>query len=189
MTTPDDIHVCTVSGEIDVRAASMLRKALFDSIAIGETTVVDLTAVTFFGVAGICAPGGAGWSRDSPARASPGGTVGGRPPHWFYTPAVGGSIPSAPSTEFVASPPTMMRVPVKAAANPSSPFPILPVIVRDPGHLESGVQAIRRVNGFCESVDETPNSRRPTACRYGIAPRVGIANSGMSMNDLCALRD
>lgn len=36
----------------------MLRKALFDSIAIGETTVVDLTAVTFFGVAGICAPGG-----------------------------------------------------------------------------------------------------------------------------------
>ncbi|QVI19679.1 STAS domain-containing protein [Nocardia tengchongensis] len=54
-TTLDDIHVCTIRGEIDIRTAPMFRKALFDGIAVGGTTVVDMTAVTFFGVAGICA--------------------------------------------------------------------------------------------------------------------------------------
>ncbi|WP_433668115.1 STAS domain-containing protein [Nocardia sp. CA-136227] len=54
-TTVDDIHVCTIRGEIDIRTAPMFRKAVFDSLSIGGTTVIDMTAVTFFGVAGICA--------------------------------------------------------------------------------------------------------------------------------------
>ncbi|WP_433591683.1 STAS domain-containing protein [Nocardia sp. CA-145437] len=54
-TTLDDIQVCTVSGEIDIRTAPMFQNALFDSIGIGGSTVIDMTSVTFFGVAGICA--------------------------------------------------------------------------------------------------------------------------------------
>ncbi|MFD6356466.1 STAS domain-containing protein [Nocardia tengchongensis] len=52
-TTLDDIHPCTIRGEIDILTAPAFQKALFDSIGIGGSTVVDMTAVTFFGVAGI----------------------------------------------------------------------------------------------------------------------------------------
>ncbi|MFE3098832.1 STAS domain-containing protein [Nocardia tengchongensis] len=52
-TLPDKTHVCVIGGEIDVFTAPAFRKALFDSLDIGESIVVDMTAVTFFGAAGI----------------------------------------------------------------------------------------------------------------------------------------
>ncbi|WP_433567391.1 STAS domain-containing protein [Nocardia sp. CA-151230] len=52
-STIDHTHVCSVGGEIDVLTAPTFEKALFDSLDIGESTVVDLREVTFFGVAGI----------------------------------------------------------------------------------------------------------------------------------------
>ncbi|WP_433567152.1 STAS domain-containing protein [Nocardia sp. CA-151230] len=52
-TTADDTHVCTIGGEIDALTAPTFQEALFVSLGIGGSTVVDLKAVTFFGVAGI----------------------------------------------------------------------------------------------------------------------------------------
>ncbi|MEV6101834.1 STAS domain-containing protein [Nocardia sp. NPDC051981] len=49
----DGAHVCTVCGEIDVLTAPTFEQALCDCLDRGESTRVDMTGVTFFGVAGI----------------------------------------------------------------------------------------------------------------------------------------
>ncbi|MTE16783.1 STAS domain-containing protein [Nocardia aurantiaca] len=52
-TTADHTHLCTIRGEIDALTAPTFQKALFDCVGIGESTVIDLREVTFFGVAGV----------------------------------------------------------------------------------------------------------------------------------------
>ncbi|MEU6585489.1 STAS domain-containing protein [Nocardia sp. NPDC046763] len=52
-TTLGYTRVCTVGGEIDILTAPAFRKALLGSLKFGESTLVDMSAVTFFGVAGI----------------------------------------------------------------------------------------------------------------------------------------
>ncbi|WP_433566791.1 STAS domain-containing protein [Nocardia sp. CA-151230] len=53
LSLADHTHVCIVGGEIDTLTAPTFQQALFDSLDIGESTVVDLREVTFFGVAGV----------------------------------------------------------------------------------------------------------------------------------------
>ncbi|MEU1426973.1 STAS domain-containing protein [Nocardia sp. NPDC005746] len=52
-TIADHTNVCTIGGEIDALTAPAFQKALLDSVGIGGSTVIDMTAVTFFGIAGI----------------------------------------------------------------------------------------------------------------------------------------
>ncbi|MFE3080750.1 STAS domain-containing protein [Nocardia tengchongensis] len=52
-TRADSTPLCTVVGEIDIQTAAIFRRALIDSLRDGEATLVDLSGVTFFGVAGI----------------------------------------------------------------------------------------------------------------------------------------
>lgn len=50
----DSITLCTVAGELDYRTADIMRQALVGSLPTAAATVViDLSMVTFFGVAGL----------------------------------------------------------------------------------------------------------------------------------------
>lgn len=54
-TTPSDtVTLCAVAGEVDCYTADFLRITLLDALnAAAPTVVVDLSKVTFFGVAGL----------------------------------------------------------------------------------------------------------------------------------------
>ncbi|WP_067813709.1 STAS domain-containing protein [Nocardia inohanensis] len=44
---------CVIAGEIDIRTVEGFRSTLLGALRSGEPAIVDLTRVTFFGVAGL----------------------------------------------------------------------------------------------------------------------------------------